>query len=719
MKARALLLLCLGALPVYAEEPSNEEEGEVIRVEGTTTPGSEFTVDSAELERFERDDVHQVLTSVPGVYVRQEDGYGLRPNIGMRGSGSERSAKIGLLEDGVPIAPAPYSAPAAYYFPLITRMQRIEVLKGPSAILYGPNTVGGTINMISRPVPDHWGSFVDIAGGQDRYGKLHTAQAIAGKRLGLMIEAAKLRSDGFKHIDGGGATGFDKHDINLKLRWNSDPSAPRFHRLDAAFGYADEHSNETYTGLSRADLAADPYRRYAATRLDRFYDDQQRLRLGYEFENGSGLRLSTQFYHQQFDRVWRKLNGFADGTDLSDVLANPMAGSNAVYYSVLTGASDSTGDSDTLMIGTNDRSFLSQGIQTSATYPVSTFGLQHELLAGLRLHRDRAKRLHTEDGHDMIGGRLVPDGLMRTTRDATGAAQALATFVRDKLSFGKFEISAGVRFELIRTEWRDRGTPDASNKDVHAVWIPGAGVHYQVLPWLGLLAGVHKGFVPGAPAPEGTADPEESINYEAGARIQHDRLRVDAIGFWNDYQNLKGSCTFSSGCMEGLIDNEFAGGAVDVYGLEAHVEADVWRARRFTLPVSASYTLTRSMFRTGFRSQNPQWGTVEPGDELPYLPSHQLAVTVGARNNRFDVFLTGRYTGAMRDVAGQGPVAPEAEIPASRSVDAAAHLFGGRLGQLYTTVTNIFDEASVVSLRPFGARPGAPRTFIFGYKNDF
>jgi Fe(3+) dicitrate transport protein len=358
-------------------------------------------------------------------------------------------------------------------------------------------------------------------------------------------------------------------------------------------------------------------------------------------------------------------------------------------------------------------------VQTSASYPFKLFGLRHEILGGLRLHRDWARRLHTEDGHNMIERQLVPDGAMRTTRDATGYARALASFVRDKISVGPVEISAGVRFELIRTEWVDRAEPEASNHDLHSVWIPGVGVFYQALPWLGFLGGVHKGFVPGAPAPEGTADPEESINYEAGVRLQHKDLRFDAIGFWNDYQNLKGSCTFSSGCMEGLIDSEFAGGSVDVYGVEAHAAGSLWRGRRIAIPVAGSYTFTRSQFRTGFRSQNPQWGTVEPGDELPYLPSHQVAVTLGAKHEYVDLFLTGRYTGAMRDVAGSGAIPPDVLVPASRSLDAATHVYAGKFGEFYLTATNLLDEASVVSLRPFGARPGAPRRFIFGYKNEF
>ena len=51
-------------------------------------------ISEQELDRYEATDIHQVLARVPGVYVRGEDGFGLRPNIGLRGANSDRSAKV-------------------------------------------------------------------------------------------------------------------------------------------------------------------------------------------------------------------------------------------------------------------------------------------------------------------------------------------------------------------------------------------------------------------------------------------------------------------------------------------------------------------------------------------------------------------------------------------------------------------------------------------------
>ena len=116
--------------------------------------GSAQIIDEAMLEQFDFSDLNQVMSSLPGVYIREEDGYGLRPNIGIRGATSERSQKITIMEDGVLITPAPYSAPAAYYIPNISRMSAVELVKGPAAILHGPHTVGGAINFASRPISD-------------------------------------------------------------------------------------------------------------------------------------------------------------------------------------------------------------------------------------------------------------------------------------------------------------------------------------------------------------------------------------------------------------------------------------------------------------------------------------------------------------------------------------------------------------------------------------
>lgn len=717
-----------GADPVAAPEEESELDpdllagAEVIEISGSVTPGSEHEVSEEALERYEHDDVHQILSRVPGVYIREEEGYGLRPNIGMRGSGSERSRKVALMEDGVPIAPAPYSAPAAYYFPLVTRMQRLEVEKGPAAIRYGPNTVGGAVNMVSKEIPGERRSELDLAAGQDFYTKLYGSHAERSDHFGVLIEGIKLRADGFKEIDGGGETGFDKNSVQLKARANTDTSSTLYHQVDLKLGYSDEVSHETYTGLTDEDFDDAPYRRYAATRRDKMEWEHTALQISHRVEVGAAFDLTTDVYRNDFHRVWRKLNGFDTDTSLAEILANPDAGNNAVFYDVLTGQSDSSSQAETLLIGANDRTFVSQGVQTVGHTQREWLGATHDLHLGLRLHYDEAVRFHTEEGFQMLDGELArTEQPMRVNKDATGSTVAFASFFQERMKRGPLTVTAGLRTEVIGTEWEDRRDPAMNDDDSYAVFIPGGGVHYQVLPGLSVLGGVHRGFVPVTPGPQSGADPESSINYEAGVRWDRAVTRAEVIGFFNDYDNLLGTCTFSAGCGSGQIGDEFNGGEVNVYGAEAlgSVQLGGESTLGVVFPIRLSYTYTRSEFQSDFSSSNPLWGDVEAGDEMPYLPYHLLSAEIGARAESWEISAAARYTGTMRNTAGQGEAPPEERAGGYTVVDLAAHYRIQPWGHVYVTLSNLFDQAQIVSRRPFGARPGRPRYLIAGYKNEF
>ncbi len=701
-------------VPIEAEVPI-ETGDETIEIVTELPPGAAHTVSTVELERFERDDVHKILASVPGVYVRQEDGFGLRPNIGMRGAAAERSAKVTLMEDGILLAPAPYAAPAAYYFPIVTRMIGLEVVKGPGAIVYGPATVGGALNLTTREVPEGRAAAVDLAGGSYGYGKLHAWAAEGGPRLGVLAEAVRLQSDGFKRIDGGGDAGFTKHEVMVKSRARLGTT----HELELKLAYSGEVSHETYTGLADVDFAASPYRRYRATALDRF--DGQRgsfaLRDRAIVAGGHAI-ITTTAYASRFSRDWRKLNGFRDPAALADVLADPTAGTNAVLYGVLTGESDSTGG-DELLIGTNARDFTSYGAQIVAAYADAWGRATHGLEAGLRLHADDVDRLHTEDAYLVVGGELVRGGMpTATTRDTHDTARALAIYGRDEVTIGRVRATAGLRAELVKTAAVDHAAAGAEVTGSYAALIPGAGVVVSVARGVEVLAGVHRGFVPVAPGQQGQASPETSVNVEAGTRARRDAASAELLGFYSDYANIKGTCTQSSGCAEGQLDDEFDGGHVRIVGLEAAAAHEPrWRKLRF--PLGVTYTLTRSSFRSAFTSDNPEWGTIEIGDELPYTPRHVLALQAGIGGARWEVVVSPRYTSPMRDVAGQGAFEPGRSTGAAFVLDAVASLGFGRWGKAYLTIDNATDEAVVVARRPFGARPGVPRLVIVGYKNAF
>jgi Fe(3+) dicitrate transport protein len=111
-------------IPLMASAQESRDNSEVIdtvtiigkRTDVADIPGSAHVVDAEELAEFAQSDILRVLRTVPGVYVQEEEGFGLRPNIGIRGSGLDRSARIALLEDGVLIRRADRSGPLCRLF---------------------------------------------------------------------------------------------------------------------------------------------------------------------------------------------------------------------------------------------------------------------------------------------------------------------------------------------------------------------------------------------------------------------------------------------------------------------------------------------------------------------------------------------------------------------------------------------------------------------------
>jgi Fe(3+) dicitrate transport protein len=82
-------------------------------------PGSVAIITQEELELMQPLSTQDALKSVPGIVVREEEGYGFIPNIGMRGLNPNRSQKLLVLEDGVPVAPGLFLANESYYSPRI------------------------------------------------------------------------------------------------------------------------------------------------------------------------------------------------------------------------------------------------------------------------------------------------------------------------------------------------------------------------------------------------------------------------------------------------------------------------------------------------------------------------------------------------------------------------------------------------------------------------
>ncbi|MBT8221543.1 MAG: TonB-dependent receptor [Eudoraea sp.] len=690
---------------------ANEILGSKFQARNRT--GAAYYISPKELKKFDYTDINRVLRTVPGVSVYEEDGFGLRPNISLRGTSPERSAKITLMEDGVLIAPAPYSAPAAYYFPSVARMQAVEILKGSSQVQYGPFTTGGAINMLSLPIPEAFQASISGGYGSFNSSRIHAKLGDARERFGYAIEYLNFSSNGFKDLDSGGDTGFDKNDLVAKFRINTSPEARLPQSFVLKFQYSDEVSDETYLGLTDSDFASSPFRRYAASQRDQMTNDHLQFTGTHTFRFNDYFSLSTTAYYNKFSRNWYKLDGVSlngQREGLAGILATPELFPE--YFNLIIGNSDAA--SDALLVKANNRDYVSTGIQTKFDYHWKGAETFHDIEIGLRYHYDEEDRFQWVDAYGITNGimELTTAGTPGTDANRISDARAFSSYALYKLKYKELTLTPGIRYESIRLGRRNFGSNDVDRTGIDLstrenrvnVFIPGIGFNYN-FENISLFGGVHKGFSP--PTSREGEQAEESINLELGTRFSFWGISGELIGFFNDYSNLLGSDLAATGGTGSL--EQFNAGAVNVSGLELLLNYNLLQNDPdFELPVTFAYTFTNTEFQNSFGSEEDLWGEVVSGDELPYIAKHQFNASFSLEHKKFDINLSGRYNGQFRTEAGSGSIPDEERVASNFVIDLSGRY---RLTQnlgLTANVLNLTDEKYAVARVPAGLRPGLP-----------
>jgi Fe(3+) dicitrate transport protein len=689
-------------------------------------PGSLHLITTKELKRFSYTDPLRTLRTVAGVNITEEDGFGLRPNIGLRGSGTERSSRITIMEDGVLIAPAPYTASSAYYFPSIARMSSVEILKGSSQIAFGPQTASGAINLISTQIPDVETASFSMSHGsfKNRYVHMYVGNSVTSSKgtFGYLIEFLEIGSDGFKTLDNDDPTGFIKSDRLAKLKWSSPVSASVKQSLQLKLADVTETSHETYLGLSEEDFAITPNRRYAASAQDVMNTNQTQAVLTHTVAPSKRLEIKTDIYRTTFHRNWYKLDRAVDSTGttiaLGEILNSPDDFSEG--YSYLTGSS--TIGSAGLDVKANNRNYFAEGIQSRLIYTFGKAEVKNRIIFGSRFHRDLVDRFQWRDRYSMDNGtmELVTPGIHGTAGNRVESASALANYLRATLHFGDFTLTPGLRHENISFERYDYGSSDLErlgNGDYRvnsvSVLLPGVGLNYQISSALDVFTGVHRGFIPPGSKPE--TEPELSINSELGVRFSHRNVSAQMVIFSNNYSNLLGAdLNASGGTGSGDL---FNGGSAMANGLEFELSVDPLSGLpldHFSMPVRIAYTYTDATFTNAFDSDFGAWGDVEVGDALPYLAPHQLSLVTSFEHEKIAIDISGRYTSAMRTVAGQGEILLSESTDESLIFDTGIRYEVSNHLNVNLGVTNLLDRTYAVARRPYGLRPNMPRALRIG-----
>jgi Fe(3+) dicitrate transport protein len=672
---------------VYAKEGAAEKTLATIQVIGSeenlsTLGGAGQILGKKELEDSHVFTVNEALRKVPGVHARDEEGFGLRPNIAMRGLNPTRSTKITLLEDGLPLAYAPYGDNASYYHPMVDRYERIEVLKGASSLMFGPQTVGGVVNYITPAPRQSFGGYVQgVVGNRDYFnGKVNVGGG------GFTVD--------YGHKEGDGARDNMNHKLDdLNIKYGAILSER--HAITLRGNFYKEDSMLTYSGLTQAEfdrLGA----RYNPFKNDRFEAERVGLSATHDFLISDKSTLTTSVYYSKFDRDWWRQA--SNSQDAQCAALNP---------SRLTGVAI---DPDTCNSTQGRlRSYETWGIEPRLTV---AHGLG-EFQAGVRAHFEEQNRIQINGTSPTARtGTLAENNLRQTS--------AYSGFVANRFDIGQFSVTPIARYESIKAERTNRLTGQSGENSVHA-FTPGIGATWNPMPTLTVFTSLHKGFAPprvedliGGTGTVVDVDYEKSLNFEFGVRAQPlSGVSVQAAYFRNDYDNLiavgsiaGGSTPLSQGkaLFEGLelaANAEFSNG---VFGRMAYT----W------LPTAEQTEAFRNVASSAIVGAQ--------GKRQAYAPEHTLTAAVGYGVGPFRGEIEAQYVGSQySDFA--NTVLPTAdgqkgEIAAYTVWNTALNYRFDKALSAFVTGKNLFDKTYIVD-RTRGIQVGMPRLIQVGVKYAF
>ncbi len=680
-----------------ATAPTRERELEV-RVVGHRAdalqkiPGSGTVIGSKDLRRAQPVDTAEMLRRVPGVQVRQEFSGGSRIDISIRGLESGRSRRVLMLEDGIPMSLNPYSEPDMNHAPAIERYRAIEVVKGSGNILFGPQTLAGTINFVTVAPPDRPTFVVDADGGSYGYARALASYGDAIGNVRYIAQVTHRRGDGFRDQP------FDSTNGLAKVVFPTGKDGEAVLRL----GFQRDDAASDDIGFTRDMFRERPRRPTlspsAHTILNR-YD----AALIHEQRFSPRTKLKTLVYGYVTDRVWRR----PDWTRAPSATERYL---RIVGDTSLPGGAVYFGDGNTVL----DRDYDVLGVEPRFEHRAKTWFVEHTLDFGGRALRESAHYEQRDGGY--------PETYAGSSEfEQRRRGHAFALYLQDRMAFGdKLLVTPGIRLEHVSTE---TFTLRQGGQDVYETGIkPTTGV----IPGVGIVYGrkaanvfgnMHYGFAPpritssvsARGRPQALAG-DRGISYEVGGRGQPvSWLRGEATGFLSNYSNQVAVNPSADG--EGNLADV---GATNLAGAESGLQLSI--DKLLGLPtlveLGARYTYAHATFRYGPFA----------GNFLPYAPQHSFNTNLDIEHKSG---LGGQLAYAFvgpQSADGANSVAEDTlglvgRIDSRHIVDATAHYRHKPTGiTLRLSAKNLLDTTYVIARRPEGIFAGPYRQIIVGLR---
>ena len=565
----------------------------------------------------------ELLELMPGINGYADDGFGnSRLSIGIRGLNPRRSARVLILEDGVPIQPAVYIYPNAYYNPPSDRIDAVEVIKGSAALRFGPQTMGGVINYTTRK-PDGTRGLANqlTLGNNGYYSAFSEWRGLGSENVTSDVQLLYKHGDGFRDNNA-----FDQVNSTVKTLFQLSEKKTLYLKANGNF----EDSNATYTGLTEYSFLADP--NFNPKEDDNFKVLRTSLDLIYTNKIAENLISNTTVYTSVFDRRWwREDDIFVRPSTLESGNLAPVP-----YFQ--------TGDLVRIGGGKGNfgilRTFYVGGIEQNYTVKHRLAGSHSRAEIGARVHWERFiddKKIG--DAPDARNG-VYYTGTPGDTDDPVQIVgqshhyetTALALYVKEQLEWDKFTLAPGVRFEVFKQDRVDRLYGSVLADKVSAVLLPGIGANYQ-LGRFNLFGGVHRGYTApssgalkitqfGQNVDVGGLDlkAEKSWNMEAGFRSWRPGLTLEVSGFLIKISDIVAAGRGTAFKNLGRVDN---------YGMETALAIGVSRFAPILPDVNLAYTYLQTEIKSGVVKSATIAGNVDVdlvGNELPYAPRHTLTV---------------------------------------------------------------------------------------------
>lgn len=598
----------------------------------------------------------------PGITSAADDGIGnARINIGIRGLNPRRSSRVLLLEDGIPIQPAIYLYPNAYYNPPVERISSIEVIKGSGSLLYGPQTMGGVINYITKRPGNTTGGEAILTGGS--YGYFSSYIDVNGWGEGKSNPGIQLlykRSDGWRDNNS-----FDQFNGTFKLNTKFNKRK----NLYIKFNVDKEFYNATYTGLTEYSFKTNP--NFNPKEHDTFDLFRTSLDGIYTTKVNDHVTGNTKAYFFYFDRKWWRENDvFYTASSYGNDGATPVSWSTPGN---LVRAGDGETNFGIL------RTFYTAGIEHDYTIKHNISKTKADLKVGARYHWERFidDRKSGFSPTERDGFYYLTKGVDKewNTWNAQNPSSntdsiaiigqshhyettAFSFFAEETIHLTeKFKVTGGLRTELFEQTRIDRLDGSKLQDATTFVLLPGIGFNWELgskdeIGNTNIFGGIHRGYTPpssgvirvvnfGQDLESGGIDlkAEKSWNTELGIRNNSKLLSLEVAAFHLSVEDMVAAA-------RGTVFENL--GRVRTYGIETLIQLKLDSVAPFLPELYINYTylqteIVEASIKSNVIGQQGQVVSLA-GNELAYAPRH--TATVGlykAFKNGFSAYVDVRY----------------------------------------------------------------------------